>query len=180
MRDNLGLNERQAKFAKLAAPGDISIVEAYRRAGFANDAANANKLYKRLVAGGFISAERDRLGLPPIGEEEASPEFSTETKALVEEQRRLYRIALDAGNVGAAQKCLRAIERMTRARRPAGRPASSPQAKTPASSERDSIRADALVSAFLLPEDEEEIRERWEGAPSWGRIGKAGFDVQDG
>lgn len=127
MRDNgIGLNERQAKFVKLVASGEVSVTEAYVLAGYGTkrDSSNANKLRKSLDS--WITAERERLGLAPLGKEEESANDPREVAALIADQRRLYAMAIEKGETGTAQKCLRAIERLLRQPGKSGRPSAKP------------------------------------------------------
>jgi len=124
LRDNIGLNDRQARFVKLCASGEHSVAQCYAKAGYGDpakpDSANAAKLRKSLDS--FIQAERERLGLAPLGKEEESASDPGEVAALIADQRRLYAMAIEKGETGTAQKCLRAIERLLRKPGKPGRP----------------------------------------------------------
>lgn len=135
MRESgIGLNDRQARFVKLCASGEHSVAQCYAKAGYGDptkpDSANATKLRKSLDS--FIRAERERLGLAPLGKEEESASDPGEVAALIADQRRLYAMAVEKGETGTAQKCLRAIERLLKKPGKPGRPSSStPAAPVP-------------------------------------------------
>lgn len=135
MRQNngIGLNERQAAFVALVAIGEVSVVEAYRRAGFAGDTSNANKLKKHLAQ--HIAAERERLGIR--NEPEAHPEVGEADKSeLIAAQRKLYADAVASQNLAVQRAALRSLERLLRKPGQPGRPT---QASAPAPAPRVSM-----------------------------------------
>lgn len=161
MRDNIGLNSRQQKFVSLVATGEISVTEAYVQAGYGTkrDSGNAHKLRRSLDS--WIVAEREKLGLAPIGEE--APEVDDADKAaLIAEQRKLYALAISRGETGLAQKCLRAIERLLRKPASPGRPVTAKPTPPPAPPRVPSKWTMAeLVDMLLTPEEEAEIQRQF-------------------
>lgn len=157
MRDNsVGLSARAAKFVALVAAGQHSITECHSLAGYSGrDSGNASKLAKHLAA--EIQAERERLG---IAEPEANAGIEDDSKAQhIADLRRVYAMAIERGETGAAVKALRGIERLLKPKRPPGRPA---VATAPAPMPRENMFANmppeefaALVDLILeLPEIE--------------------------
>jgi hypothetical protein len=156
LRDNIGLNDRQAKFVSLVAAGELSVVECYRRAGFAGDTSNANKLKKHLAD--FIEEERAKLGLRPIGEEEPGEVDNAAVAEILKLQRKLYADAVEAGNLPIQRAALREIAKLLKPKRPPGRPTLAKPASAPRENMFAHMSPDeftALVDSILeLPEIE--------------------------
>lgn len=159
MRDNIGLNDRQAKFVSACAAGH-GPTSAGRIAGYGNGnphSANMSKLAKKLAA--EIQAERERLGLAPLNKEESAVD-DAEVSDLIAAQRRLYADALEAGNLPIQRAALREIGKLLKRPGRPGRPvAATVQAQTsgvtPARMPPGEFAA--LVDAILaLPETDEE------------------------
>lgn len=177
MRDRVGLNDRQLRFVRLVAAGEHSVTECHAQSyGGRRDSANAHKLAKRLAA--EVAAERERLGIAAPGAEE--PVIADADKAaLIVEQRRLYELALERGETGLAQKCLRSIERLQRRPGVAGRPVAEKPVTQPKGVERDSARVEALVAAILTEADVAELEATWgNDAPPWGRVSQTSAEAQ--
>ena len=161
----IGLNTRLQKFCSLLAASDGSetTLSLYKKAGFRPDASNASAARKKLIAGGWLQAEREKLGLPPIDAEEAPAIDDEAQAALLEQARATYAMAVAAGDTKSAVKATRIIERALKPRRAPGRPTSTPKS---ASTQPDlpvgSGRPVAdLVSMLLDESDEEEIQRDW-------------------
>lgn len=166
--NGIGLNERQTAFVALVAIGEVSVVEAYRRAGFAGDTSNANKLKKHLAQ--HIAAERERLG---IRDEPEHAEVDDADKAeLVAAQRKLYADAVASQNLPVQRAALRSLERLLRKPGKPGRPG---QASAPAPVSRVNMFAHLSgdeIARMILGEEEcaaidaeyaaiDEARARW-------------------
>lgn len=158
MPAGIGLTDQQLRFVRLVAAGELSIVECHRVAGYSGDTANSSKLARRLAS--EIAVERERLGISDPNAE--VPVIDDADKAaLIVEQRRLYALALERGETGLAQKCLRSIERLMKRPGKSGRPTAEKEALAePTHAPIGSGRPVAeLIDMLLTDEDLSEIAE---------------------